>query len=194
MLYLMRTLVFILFIINVLCLTVEDEICISANNKSLNNNFLIGTWYEIYEVGTHIGMPRSQLCRRQIFTKLSKREIDFFKYMFKILHMKTDLVNPVYVRDSHNKSFGVLSGGNEGKMFSTDPKSLIWREENEEGRVYTCLNDNLILWRQCEHNFTINFILSRSKNAEDEEVIRIVNNFNEIKNMGKHMRCLLNST
>lgn len=171
-----------------LCLSEDDSWCISKYNKTLSNDFLIGTWYEVYGIAEWVIAKPSPFCKRQVITKMSADRLDLLTYLYRILNMP-ELENPVYIRDNYNITYGVLSGSKEGKIFFRDPKHVTWRRDNTDGRIYKYINDNLMLYQLCGNFANRWYLLSKTRNLDHEQVKVILDNISEVNHLRRRKLC-----
>ncbi|KAJ0183523.1 hypothetical protein K1T71_001499 [Dendrolimus kikuchii] len=133
------------------------------NNQNFSNDFLIGAWYQVYELISSF-LPPIKYCPTMIFTRASRAKVEKYEKKYK---KYTD---------------GLLAGRLQKKIYVLDPKSVMVIHGGFKLYTFKKLNENYVIFWKCEMMGDIFSLLSKYRNATDVELDNIINNTPEFKN------------
>ena len=157
----------------VLALSDVNTDCIARNNGTIPNDFLLGTWYKIYNF-IHLGPYPTCSCPNVTFTRPTVEELREYREKFRTIDLPHAIGDDAVVAD-RGYIKGLVLGGAETKTYIIDPHSVM--RSNEEGYevyVFRRINDKYMLFWQCCLRGHVKWLLTRDRHALESEMQKII--------------------
>ncbi|CAH2084411.1 unnamed protein product [Euphydryas editha] len=168
MLYFINILLVFSILQTVVSLNYVEEECVNTYTDDLDNDFLIGTWYEIYKF-TSVHLLPSHACTSIVITKPSRTEVQKYVDAYKLDNPFSFDDNPVLLeRDGRWK--GMILGRKTVKFFIYDPDTTSYKPDFYGAKVYEKVNDDYILFQECNMRGHMKWLLSRKKIVQELKI------------------------
>ncbi|XP_021195334.3 uncharacterized protein LOC110379847 [Helicoverpa armigera] len=165
----------------VYALSEVNEKCIAANNGSISNEFLIGTWHKVYLYKLDGPVPTCT-CPNVTFYKPTHAEIEEYRQKYKATELPQTIGDDAIVAD-RGYIKGLILGQGEAKTYILDPKSaMILNMEGYEVYVYRRLSDKFVFFWRCALRGHSKWLMTNDRNATEEEIQQIIKDRPEVFN------------
>ncbi|XP_046977910.1 uncharacterized protein LOC124543689 [Vanessa cardui] len=158
----------------VIALTDVEQACINRYSEPLDNNFLIGTWYEVYKFALFLNLVPSPSCVKIVITKASPSDVQRYINAYRLENPYSFDDNPILLDRYHGKFKGMVIGHKQAKFFVYDPESVFFSELKYDARVYMKVNDDYMLFLQCSLRGHQKWLLSRKNSTTVEELDAVI--------------------
>nr|XP_026496276.1 uncharacterized protein LOC113400821 [Vanessa tameamea] len=175
---------------NVIALTEVEQACINRYSEPFDNNFLIGTWYDVYKFAIFLNLVPSSSCTKTVMTKASPSDVQRYVDAYKSKNPYSFDDNPILL-DRHNGKYkSMIMGHNQVKFLIYDPESVFFSEDSYEARVYTKVNDDYMLFHKCSLRGHQKWLMSRKNSTTIEELDAVLKSIqSEIRNLETQRYC-----
>ncbi|XP_041979933.1 uncharacterized protein LOC121733673 [Aricia agestis] len=169
-------------------LTNLERACAAENAEVLDNDFMVGTWYEVYRFAMWLNLPPSISCVNIKITEAPSDEVE----RYRTAHGEDEALKfdtkPVLF-DRHDGYYkGMLTGSSQAKFLAWDPSKIFFETEKYEGQVYKKVNDDYMLFHTCAlPNFKT--LLSRRRDQTEEELQQVIATIEEVQRMETQRFC-----
>ena len=168
-----------LSVTTVLALSDVNTDCIARNNGTISNDFLLGTWYKIYNF-INFGSYPTCSCPTMKFMRATEEDLRAYRGKYSSMDLPHAIGEDAAVIDRGYVK-GLVLGGAETKTYIIDPESVM--RSNDEGYevyVFRRINDKYMLFWQCGWRGAVQWLLTRDQNAPEEELQKIISERPEI--------------
>ncbi|XP_047531412.1 uncharacterized protein LOC125067077 [Vanessa atalanta] len=175
---------------NVIALTEVEQACINTYSEPLDNDFLIGTWYDVYKFAIILNLIPSSSCVKTVITKAPPSDVQRYVDAYKLENPYSFNDNPILL-DRHNGQFkSMIMGHNQAKFLVYDPETTYFLEDRYEARVYMKVNDDYMLFHQCSLRGHQKWLLSRKNSTTIEELDAVLKSIqSEVRNLETQRYC-----
>ncbi|CAH2211528.1 uncharacterized protein LOC120630110 [Pararge aegeria] len=154
-----------------------NQACINSYQDSLDNNFLIGTWFKVCEFAQRLNLPSSNYCEETVIKRATETDIQRYREGYKQENPFNFDGNPVISESFIFK--GMLMGNTEAKYFVFDPENYFYKEDKYIAKVFRRVSDNYLLVHQCQWRGYFKSLLSRKRNVTKAELNRVIATMNK---------------
>ncbi|KAJ8723101.1 hypothetical protein PYW08_003013 [Mythimna loreyi] len=172
-------------IVTELVLSDVNKDCIAKNNGTTSNDYLLGTWFKIYQFH-HLGPYPTCSCLNVTFNRPTNEEIRSYREKYNSVDLPNNIGEDAVVVDRKFYTKGLLLGNSEAKTYILDSHSAIRLLEGYEVHVYKRINNKYMLFWQCCLRGHVKWLLTRDQNSSEAEMQQIIRDTPEIthKNTG----------
>ncbi|XP_022834753.1 uncharacterized protein LOC111362322 [Spodoptera litura] len=168
-------------IVSVIALSDVNQNCMAKNNGTMPNEFLIGTWYLVYQFD-HIGPIPTCTCPNVTFTRPTEEELRGYREKYGRYDLPQNITEDSLVADKGYIK-GLLLGGLETKTYIIDPKSvMVGGPEGYEVMVYRRINEKFAFFWRCAMRGHVRWLMTNDRNATDEEMQLAIKGRREVFN------------
>ncbi|XP_046978200.1 uncharacterized protein LOC124543918 [Vanessa cardui] len=167
-----------------------EQACINTYSEPFDNDFLIGTWYEVYKFAFFLNLVPSLTCTKIVITKANSSEVQRYIDAYESENPFSFDDNPILMDRSNGQFKGMIMGNNQAKFFIYDPKSVFFWEDRYDARVYMKVNDDYMLYHQCALRGHQKWLLSRKNSTTVEELDAVIKSIqSEVRNLETQRFC-----
>uniref|UniRef100_A0A2A4K0S6 Lipocalin/cytosolic fatty-acid binding domain-containing protein n=1 Tax=Heliothis virescens TaxID=7102 RepID=A0A2A4K0S6_HELVI len=165
-----------------------NQQCIAANTGSISKDFLLGTWFKVYQFKIFGPVPTCS-CPNVTFYKPTQDELGEYREKYQKLELPNPIADDgIVAEEAHYK--GLISGQGETKTYLLDPRSaMVLNSEGYEVNVYRRLSDKFIFYWPCAMRGHEKWLLTNDRNATEEEMQQIIKDRPEVFNMEIQRYC-----
>lgn len=159
--------------VTVIALSEVNTDCIAKNNGTISNDYLLGTWFKIYQFH-HLGPIPTCSCPNVTITRPTEEELREYTEKFRTVDLPHKIGdNAVVVDRGYIK--GLVLGSSEAKTYIIDPHSKMRSNlEGYEVYVYKRVNNKYMLFWQCCLRGHVKWLVTRDRNAPEAEMQKII--------------------
>ncbi|KAF9417560.1 hypothetical protein HW555_005390 [Spodoptera exigua] len=168
-------------IVSVMALSDVNQRCIAENNGTISNDFLLGTWYFVYQFD-HIGPIPTCTCPNTTFTRPTEEELSGYRAKYGSYDLPHKITEDSLVAD-RGYIKGLILGGLETKTYIIDPKSVMSSgPEGYEVYVYRRINEKFAFFWRCAMRGHVRYLMTNDRNATEEEKQLAIKDRSEVFN------------
>ncbi|CAH0682939.1 unnamed protein product [Spodoptera exigua] len=168
-------------IVSVMALSDVNQRCIAENNGTMSNDFLLGTWYFVYEFN-HIGPIPTCTCPYITFTRPTEEELSKYRAKFDSYDLPHKITEDSLVADNGYVK-GLVLGGLETKTYIIDPNNAMGSgAEGYEVYVYRRINEKFAFFWRCAMRGHVRWLMTNDRNATEEEKQLAIKDRSEVFN------------
>ncbi|KAF9801984.1 hypothetical protein SFRURICE_004235 [Spodoptera frugiperda] len=176
-------------IASVISLSDVNQNCMAKNNGTTTNDYLIGTWYFVYQFD-HIGPIPTCTCPNITFTRPTEEGLSGYRAKYGRYDLPHNITEDSLVADKGYHMKGLLLGGLETKTYILDPKShMIGGLDGYEVMVYRRIDEKFAFFWRCALRGHVRWLMTKDRNATDEEMQLAIKDRREVFNKGIRKYC-----